>query len=152
MTLRSFAILALISNSANAFFSSPISTSTTKNVLMRDSLSSRLFHQANDNDMTRRELQQRLTSAVLTTATTSLIAEEALADEEEGRLIEFQVSNLEGVEGNTGSFVVRTRPSWAPKGVQRFEVNARFLCLHIYKQTTIFFISHVILLCFFSTN
>jgi len=121
MTLRSFAILALISNSANAFFSSPISTSTTKNVLMRDSLSSRLFHQANDNDMTRRELQQRLTSAVLTTATTSLIAEEALADEEEGRLIEFQVSNLEGVEGNTGSFVVRTRPSWAPKGVQRFE-------------------------------
>jgi len=28
---------------------------------------------------------------------------------------------LDGVEGNTGSFTIRTKPSWAPKGVERFE-------------------------------
>jgi len=41
--------------------------------------------------------------------------------DDEGRLIKFFVDNLDGVEGNTGEFVVRTRPSWAPIGVQRFE-------------------------------
>lgn len=48
----------------------------------------------------------------------------AIADEggdEEGRLIEFEVANLDGVEGNTGKIVIRTKPSWAPKGAQRFE-------------------------------
>lgn len=39
---------------------------------------------------------------------------------EEGRLIEFRVSNLDG-DPSTGSFKIRTRPSWAPLGVARFE-------------------------------
>jgi len=42
--------------------------------------------------------------------------------EEEGRLIEFKISRLSGDPNNsTGFFVIRTRPSWSPMGVQRFE-------------------------------
>lgn len=41
-----------------------------------------------------------------------------------GRLIEFTVNNLDGVEGSTGSFVVQTRPEWAPLGAERFEALA----------------------------
>jgi len=40
---------------------------------------------------------------------------------DEGRLIEFEVANLDGVEGQTGKFVIQTRPSWAPIGAKRFE-------------------------------
>lgn len=40
----------------------------------------------------------------------------------EGRLIEFEISNLDG--GTSGTFTVRTRPSWAPIGVERFEVSS----------------------------
>jgi len=43
------------------------------------------------------------------------------SEEEEGRLITFHVSNLEGSPGNEGTFIIRTRPSWSPKGAQRFE-------------------------------
>jgi len=42
-------------------------------------------------------------------------------DDNEGRLIQFDVANLDGIEGNTGSFTIKTHPSWAPRGVQRFE-------------------------------
>jgi len=42
--------------------------------------------------------------------------------EPEGRLIEFQVANLDGPDGaNSGTIVIKMRPDWAPKGVQRFE-------------------------------
>ncbi|EJK74788.1 hypothetical protein THAOC_03515, partial [Thalassiosira oceanica] len=40
---------------------------------------------------------------------------------EEGRLIEFTVENLDGVPGETGTFIVLTRPDWAPIGAGRFE-------------------------------
>ena len=44
-----------------------------------------------------------------------------MAEEEEGsKMIEFEVANLGGEEGKTGTFVVQTRPSWAPKGAARF--------------------------------
>eukprot|EP00591_Stephanopyxis_turris_P011590 CAMPEP_0195518932 /NCGR_PEP_ID=MMETSP0794_2-20130614/13980_1 /TAXON_ID=515487 /ORGANISM="Stephanopyxis turris, Strain CCMP 815" /LENGTH=207 /DNA_ID=CAMNT_0040647985 /DNA_START=232 /DNA_END=855 /DNA_ORIENTATION=+ len=47
---------------------------------------------------------------------------EANADEgaSSEKLIEFTVSNLEGVEGNEGTFTVKLRPDWAPIGAQRF--------------------------------
>lgn len=40
---------------------------------------------------------------------------------EEGRLIEFEISNLDGEMGKTGTFTVKTHPEWAPIGVKHFE-------------------------------
>ena len=40
---------------------------------------------------------------------------------QKGRLVEFEISNLDGEVGRTGTFTVKTRPEWAPIGVQRFE-------------------------------
>jgi len=53
---------------------------------------------------------------------------EATEEGEEGRLVLFEVSYLDGVVGRSGSFILRTRPSWAPIGVARFEelVNEGF--------------------------
>jgi len=51
---------------------------------------------------------------------------EAVAEEkekeEEGRIIQFYVSNLDSSSPETeGSFTIRTRPSWSPDGARRFE-------------------------------
>ena len=68
--------------------------------------------------ITRRDsIAAAFTAAVLTPAMAFA------AEEQEGRLIRFDVANLDGVEGNTGSFTIRTHPSWAPEGVRRFEVR-----------------------------
>ena len=70
-----------------------------------------------DADLSRRDVGSRI--AVLASAfATTFTSTDAFA-EEEGRLIKFEVQNLDG--GDSGSFTVRTRPDWAPKGVQRFE-------------------------------
>ncbi|KAL7501992.1 hypothetical protein ACHAWX_000424 [Stephanocyclus meneghinianus] len=45
-------------------------------------------------------------------------------DADTGKLIEFTVNNLDGNEGSTGTFVVKTHPEWAPSGVERFEALA----------------------------
>jgi len=46
---------------------------------------------------------------------------------DKGRLILFEVENLDGSTGNgmTGQFTVRTRPDWAPIGVERVEALTR---------------------------
>ena len=43
------------------------------------------------------------------------------AEEEEGKLIEFLIKNVDGDPGNEGRILIRTHPSWAPNGVTRFE-------------------------------
>jgi hypothetical protein len=71
-----------------------------------------------DDTLSRRDAGSRiamLASAFATTFTST----DAFA-EEEGRLIKFEVKNLDG-GSSTGTFTVRTRPDWAPKGVERFE-------------------------------
>jgi hypothetical protein len=59
------------------------------------------------------------TAIVSSSGSTVAVAE----DNNEGRLIQFDVANLDGIEGNTGSFTIKTHPSWAPRGVQRFEAS-----------------------------
>lgn len=54
-------------------------------------------------------------------------------DNNEGLLIQFDVANLDGTEGNTGSFTIKTHPSWAPRGVQRFEASSE---LYIHEVST----------------
>jgi hypothetical protein len=46
-------------------------------------------------------------------------AKETVTAVDEGRLFVFNLSNLK--EGATGEITIRTRPSWAPKGVEQFE-------------------------------
>ena len=40
-----------------------------------------------------------------------------------GRDITFEVSYLDGEDGQTDKFVVRTNPDWAPLGVEQFHVS-----------------------------
>lgn len=42
-----------------------------------------------------------------------------------GRIVTFQVNNLGGEEGKTGTFKIQMAPTWAPRGVARFEVRSR---------------------------
>jgi len=68
----------------------------------------------------RRDILVKLTAATLSAPTLLSYPSKSLA-EEEGQLIKFEVANLDGVEGNVGEFVMRTKPSWSPNGVTQFE-------------------------------
>jgi len=65
-----------------------------------------------------------LNKVALTSAAVAVLApDKALADGD-GRTIEFTVENLDGEPGKTGTFIVKTRPDWAPIGAERFETLA----------------------------
>jgi hypothetical protein len=40
-----------------------------------------------------------------------------------GRMVQVEVANLNGIEGNMGTFKIQLRPEWAPRGARRFEVS-----------------------------
>ena len=42
-----------------------------------------------------------------------------------GRIVSFQIQNLNGIEGKTGDIKIQLAPAWAPRGVARFEVCRR---------------------------
>jgi len=65
-----------------------------------------------------------LNKVALTSAAVAVLSPaKALADGE-GRTIEFTAENLDGEPGKTGTFIVKTRPDWAPIGAERFETLA----------------------------
>ena len=80
----------------------------------------------NNEIISRRDLGLKTSSAVLATAALGFNSKAAFADDEDkGRLIEFLVENVGGEPGNTGRFVIKTNPEWAPNGVKRL-VNIHF--------------------------
>lgn len=69
-----------------------------------------------------------LKKAVLTgvgISTASKLEQQAAlaADEEGGKIVTLTVDNLDGEAGKTGTIKIQLQPSWAPRGVERFEVR-----------------------------
>lgn len=106
--MKLIALLTIQALAASAFTSvpSPVSRSALKH---HQSTASQLFAATGETDgsISRREALQ-VASAAAVLASTNI----ANADDEApgGKLIEFTVNNLDGEEGKTGSFVVKTRP------------------------------------------
>ena len=71
----------------------------------------------------RRSAAAKIVSAAAATTASLLLPEIGNAEDVTGggKLIEFMVENLDGEDGKTGRFVIKTRPDWAPKGAARFE-------------------------------
>ena len=113
--MKLIALLTLQSLAASAFTSapSPVSRSALKH---HQSATSQLFAATGETDgsISRREagLQVAASAAAVLAGTNVANAD----DEVPGKLIEFTVNNLDGEEGKTGTFVVKTRPGeWRRK-------------------------------------
>lgn len=111
---KSVAILVAFATQALAF-------STHQSQLLRQAP----LYANNDFDAVTSRRDALQTSA---TAAAALVASSLPVNAEDGgKLIEFTVNNLDGKEGETGSFVVKTHPEWAPIGAERFEVRQHVL-------------------------
>ena len=99
---------ALVASSAFTSAPSPVSRSALKH--HHQSSASHLFAATGETDgsISRREagLQVAASAAAVLAGTNVANAD----DEVPGKLIEFTVNNLDGEEGKTGTFVVKTRP------------------------------------------
>ena len=79
---------------------------------------------SSDDIIDRRDALKVASMAAITTGMASINPSKVNAGEDGGKLIEFTVNNLNGEEGKTGSFVIKTNPAWAPIGAERFETLA----------------------------
>ena len=97
---------------------------TTKPIQFSHVASSTVLSLANEEQsefvQSRRQSIIKTTSAIISSSVAFLNSKAAVADDEQqGRLIEFIVENLNGEAGNSGRFVIKTHPDWAPNGVKR---------------------------------
>ena len=108
--MKLIALLTLQALAVSAFTSapSPVSRSALKH--HHQSAASQLFAATGETDgsISRRDagLQVAASAAAVLAGTNVANAD----DEVPGKLIEFTVNNLDGEEGKTGTFVVKTRP------------------------------------------
>ncbi|KAK1738216.1 peptidyl-prolyl cis-trans isomerase, cyclophilin type [Skeletonema marinoi] len=116
--MKLIALLTIQALAASAFTGVPSSVSRSA-LKLHNSAASGLFASTGETDgsISRREaLQVASAAAVLATSTVVNADDEGAG----GKLVEFTVNNLDGEEGKTGTFVVKTRPDWAPIGEERF--------------------------------
>ena len=118
---KSIAIFLAVASQALAF-------STHHTPLQTVTRQTSLFANKESESISRREALQTSATAAAAFVASSL----PVNAEGEGKLIEFTVANLDGEEGKTGTFTVKTHPEWAPIGAERFEVGVvqRYLQLN----------------------
>ena len=56
--------------------------------------------------------------------TASSLPNAVVAEDAAGRVVTFNVNNLNGEEGKTGTFKIQVINEWAPRGAARFEVRS----------------------------
>ena len=75
----------------------------------------------------RREVFSNLRKAVFAGGIASVFSSKPVFAEETspstGRIVTFEIANVGGEEGKTGTVKIQMRPEWAPLGVKRFEVS-----------------------------
>jgi hypothetical protein len=123
MKLISIALLlAAQALAASAFINAPSSASRADTLKQQLNGASPLFATSSDNVVSRRDATGKVAAAILSLPVAANVAnaEDGLG----GKMIEFTVENLGGEVGNTGTFVVQTRPDWAPIGEERFTALA----------------------------
>jgi hypothetical protein len=108
--MKLFALLLTIQAlAASAFTSAPSSVSRSTLRHHNAAAAASLFATTGETDgsISRRDLGIQVASAAAVLATSNVANAEGGAG---GKLVEFTVNNLDGEEGKTGTFVVKTRP------------------------------------------
>lgn len=133
-TIGTVTLLAIQAMQASAFSGVPSFHSSVgiHSSAARSASQAPLFASTSDdadaNDvLSRRDATIKIATTTAAMAGVTSLSSPSNANAEEeggGKLLEFTVNNLDGEEGKTGSFVVRTRPDWAPIGAERFEALA----------------------------
>ena len=120
ITLSLLLGVGVLSSSSNAFTTTSSRTPDARPVC-QSRLCAESMGEAENENLSRRDANSKFAMLASAFATTFNGIDAAVAEDasDGGRLIEFEVSNLDG--GGSGKFVIKTRPDWAPKGAQRFE-------------------------------
>ena len=114
------AVLFVLEAPAGAFTPSPVRhRNQSKALTAKSSTSTEDEHESKKSS--RRDLLGWFRRAAVVGAGTSLRPLSAPAAEDSGRIVEFTVSNLKGQADQSGTVRIQLEPSWAPRGVQRFE-------------------------------